>query len=71
MTDHRTIHRYIPAGDKQPAMTACGIRLLTLFGDNAEPVGGGHALRVSQRGEKLDCARCLDRLRIRQPAKAG
>lgn len=72
MTDHRTTHRYIPEDDRgrHGAKTACGIKLLTLYGNNAEPEDGGQALRVSQRGEKLDCPRCLRVLRIRQPEKA-
>lgn len=64
MTDHRTIHRFIPAGPRNEAKTACGIRISsgpmaidgTAINDASDGYGG--VVAVVLKGQPFDCKRC-------------
>lgn len=69
MNDFRTIHRFMPATEKCGTRTACGIGLLTRYGDLCEADDGG-TVKVSDKGQPLDCKRCrfvLDRHHAKGP----
>lgn len=64
MIDHRTIHRFIPTGPRNVAMTACGIRIVSeLRGAPGTEIveaaaGDGRYLALARKGEVFDCKRC-------------
>jgi hypothetical protein len=64
MTDHRIIHRFIPAAAKHGSKTACGIKLVCgpLREDGAATTEAitddGGFVAVSMKGKPFDCRRC-------------
>jgi hypothetical protein len=62
MTDHHTIHRFIPATDKHGNKTACGIKVgeaqPVWSDDKFAPTDDGGAVYVRMKGKPFDCKRC-------------
>ena len=67
MTDHRIIHRFIPASPK----TACGIKLVAFMDDRIAVADDGGQVATSNKGKPFDCKRCrvvLERRHMKETA---
>jgi hypothetical protein len=62
MTDHRTIHRLVPATEKHGHQTACGIRVSEVGPEWLEKkvakAEDGGFIKLTGKGEAFDCKRC-------------
>lgn len=62
--NHRTIHRFIEAGARNVAKTACGIRIVSELRQAAgceiteAAAGDGGYVALARKGEPFDCKRC-------------
>lgn len=58
-----SIHRFIPATEKHGPKTACGIKLKR--GKDGYRAWDGYKIETTDKGQTLDCPRCLRVLKLR------